>query len=426
MVNLVKGGSNAKGNFQDKRKKPVKPLSARGNTKTTPSSPTRENAAKLNTQSPTPPPASAPPTSSGGSGGTIGPASLSEKKGLIRSRLPHNQLLQGAIEGITASNDPSRDIQTLPAVTGLGIGLGAVAGEAAGLGKAGKAGRVTKQVAQSKLVAGGIEKLLEVGKYSRPGAWSKYADDALQAAQNAGRSGSLSKVTTNSKVIAQTKKILQNKFSKKVMLGAGAWAGAVFLGKWGQAESSEPMKIYKNKYLVPYAMETGDWSYVDEANEIADELIDQEWWKDVALWSPISPFVGIPLKIKGAAAALRVEKKWEADIKIQQETGESDDDKYARIRQEQLDADKAAVDYFNQERKKMLEFQRQAEVDARNADAVFWAKERRKQDKLEEKEREAIADFWSAYHKQEQDFINANRASDWNYGSSSLNFGLLK
>ena len=66
----------------------------------------------------------------------------------------------------------------------------------------------------------------------------------------------------------------------------------------------------------------------------------------------------------------------------------------------------------------MIEWQREAEINARLEDAAFWAKEAARQRELEEKDREAIADFWEAYRKQAQKYTEDTRPS-------KLNFGLL-
>ncbi|MCK5021066.1 MAG: hypothetical protein KAS32_28905, partial [Candidatus Peribacteraceae bacterium] len=86
--------------------------------------------------------------------------------------------------------------------------------------------------------------------------------------------------------------------------------------------------------------------------------------------------------------------------------------------QQQADQDNATVDYYNSERIKMLKWQREAEIQGRNEDAAFWAKERAKQRKLEEEDRKAIADFWFAYKKRLQELYEESRPSN-------LKFGLL-
>lgn len=237
-------------------------------------------------------------------------------------------------------------------------------------------------------------------------------NNVLKYGQKAG------KANVNTKTVKMVKKIFSSKFSQKALAWAGAWAGAVFLGKWGQAEAPEPLGITMNSMLIPNAQKTGDWSLVNEAQAARDEILDLNWWEKVALWSPISPAIGIPAKIKGAITAAKVQDKLIDDLKIQQETGESDDDKWARIREEQSSQDKEAINYYNQQRKLMVEWERDAEVNARNDDAAFWAEQRAKQAELEAADRKAIADFWTAYRKQA-----AKLAAD--NSPSKLNFGLI-
>ena len=224
----------------------------------------------------------------------------------------------------------------------------------------------------------------------------------------------VSEVNLNPKTVQQTTSILKKFFSPKTLALVGAWAGAVFLGKWGQAESKEPLEIIMGKELIPNAQKTNDWSLVKEAQAARDEILDLAWWEEVALWSPISPLIGIPKKIEGAIAAAKISDKLIEDL----QTGESDDDRWARLRQEQATQEKANIDYYNAERKKLLEWEQEAQAAQRKKDAAFWAKERAKQRQLEEKDRKAIADFWTNYRKEMQKLADNNRPSN-------LNFGLL-
>ncbi len=107
-----------------------------------------------------------------------------------------------------------------------------------------------------------------------------------------------------------------------------------------------------------------------------------------------------------------------ANERIAQETGESTDDKWARIREQEATDDKAAIDYYNEQRKLQVQWEREAEKAGRNADAAFWRKEKEKQAKMEAEDRQAIADFWIAYRKEALKIANDNRPSN-------LNFGLL-
>jgi len=280
------------------------------------------------------------------------------------------------------------------------------------LGIAGLSGAAAAAAGKATTAAQSLAKVAKVGFSPNPVGLSA---EATKIASGVAR---VTEVATNTKTLAQTNSILSKVFSTKALVLVGGWASAVFLGKWGQAESTEPLSIEINKYLIPYAMETGDWSAVEEAQAARDEILNLEWWEQVGLWSPISPFIGIPKKIKGAIAGATAHDRIISDLKQQQETGESNDDKWERIRTEQADQDQAAIDYYNIERMKMVNFEREAKAAQRNEDAAFWAKEREKQAEFEKKDREAIADFWFEYRKRIQEINDNSRPSN-------LNFGLL-
>lgn len=244
----------------------------------------------------------------------------------------------------------------------------------------------------------------------------------------------------STKTVRITVSSLAKVFSKKAMVFYGAWAGAVALGKWGQAESIEAFTFPSDKFYTPEAMRTGDWSLVDASDKAAREMADLSTWQKVGLWSPLSPFIGIPKKITSVAGAQVIREKFHDDQKEKQAKGTSEADFWKNKAIEEAAQDKAAVDYFNNERKKMLAFeieakraaaeaadraykegrkeQRAAEVKARNDDAAYWAEQRAKQRELEAEDRKAIADFWIAYRKLAQKISDNNRPSN-------LKFGLL-
>ena len=102
--------------------------------------------------------------------------------------------------------------------------------------------------------------------------------------------------------------------------------------------------------------------------------------------------------------------------RIKEENGESDRDYWDRVREEEIAADKASVDYYNEQKKLMVEWEREAAIQARNEDAAFWRKEQERTRELEAKERKAIADFWTAYRKLEQKAQEERRPSNLNFG----------
>ena len=226
------------------------------------------------------------------------------------------------------------------------------------------------------------------------------------------------KIATNAKTIKQTKNILSTFFSKKALVVYGAWASAVTIGKWGFAEAAEGITFPTSKFLIPEAERTGDWTAVNEANALAEEITDISIWEKIALWTPLSPFIGIPKKIRGAAAGVEILNKYSEDQKVKQAQGETETQYWEKRREEEKEQDKMSVDYYNDERKKMVEWEREAEVAGRNADAKFWREQKEKQMKMEAEDRQAIAEFWMAYRKEAQKIAENNRPSN-------LNFGLL-
>jgi hypothetical protein len=72
--------------------------------------------------------------------------------------------------------------------------------------------------------------------------------------------------------------------------------------------------------------------------------------------------------------------------------------------------------FLNKERKKLLEWEREAAINARNEDAEFWRREREKQAEKEKQDREALAAFWEAYRKRAQKDAEDSRPSKLNFG----------
>ena len=202
--------------------------------------------------------------------------------------------------------------------------------------------------------------------------------------------------------------------------------GKVFGQFIGVEEASQTANIAARDALI-----NGNLDAYDEAAAARDEVLkDPTFWDDIASLIPFKNVLDKLEKYRNTAVtAANVYDQIAEDKRIQQETGESDDDKWKRVRKEEADQDKAAVDYYNEQRKLMVTWEieakaaaraatRSAEKKARNEDAAFWARERARQRELEAADRKAIADFWIAYRKTLLKFQSDNRPSN-------LNFGLL-
>jgi len=204
-----------------------------------------------------------------------------------------------------------------------------------------------------------------------------------------------------------------SKYSNQLLVAAGL----TFMGLWAKKEAPEPITYAMGKALTE-AKNTGDWTNYDEAAAQRDEIINSPIWEELMSYTPISPLINIPKAIDGIAAGAKVMDQVAADIKTQQETGESEADKWARVKEHEAQMDRDNIDYYNEKRKEQLIWEQEAKAANRSKEAAFWAKERAKQRALEAADRQAIADFWIAYRKEALKIQENSRPS-------KLNFGLL-
>ncbi len=237
----------------------------------------------------------------------------------------------------------------------------------------------------------------------------------------------LGETSVNPKTVGLVNKIISNRFSVAAIGFGGAWASSVMLGKWGQAESAEPFKFVIDD-LSEMAQETGDWSLVNEARVSRQELLDSKTWEDIALWSPISAFVGVPKKIKGVLEAATYHDKALDYLEEQSVSGESDDEMWQRIFaerdakrvQDRLD-DEA---YYN----RIAEQRAEAEAAKRAEDAKYWADILAKRDADALAKREADEKYWSNVFKNIEESKRKESVvpGDSSYEPpSNLKFGLI-
>jgi hypothetical protein len=167
------------------------------------------------------------------------------------------------------------------------------------------------------------------------------------------------------------------------------------------------------------AQRTGDYTLFNEAMALETSVLSDEeiWGNGVKQWIPYKNSIdGIDSWRETQIAANGIWQKMANDA--QNFSEETFEQTQTRMRKEKVEMETGLVDYYNQERKKMVEWEREAQVAGRNEDAAFWRKERAKQREMEKKDREAIAKFWLDYQKLKQKLQDDNRPS-------SLNFGLF-
>ena len=207
------------------------------------------------------------------------------------------------------------------------------------------------------------------------------------------------KVGANVKELELVNTIFRHKLSIAALMAGGTWLGSVFMGLWGKGESAEPISMATYKYLIDYGKKTGDWSLYNEAINAAEELTDIPMWKKVLLASPLSAVEGSISKIKGAKKGVELMKKIGEDYKIQQQNKETDEEKWARIKQREMEQEKEMIDYYNEQRKLQLQWEEEAADRDMREDAAFWRKEQAKIEKLKTEQLKKQAEFWFEYRK---------------------------
>ena len=208
-------------------------------------------------------------------------------------------------------------------------------------------------------------------------------------------------------------KILKQ-FGKPALIAAsiGAIIGTYPWAEWAAGEAREIMG-----FTMTRAINSGDPEIMREAQAEQDEIFDRNVWEEIARWIPgVNIAAAFTDKMKAMLAQKAVNDKIINDEIQKIESGETDDDKWRRIKEEEAIQDKAAVGYYNEQRKLMLEWEAEANRNQRDADAEFWRKERAMQSQKEKEDREAISKFWMAYRKQMQKLADNSRPSNLNFG----------
>ena len=238
-------------------------------------------------------------------------------------------------------------------------------------------------------------------------------DESLSAATTAATfaTNSATKAKTASWLAKLAKSTTNPAFVVSTLMGA--------IGSYPFAGFIKEEALQTLGFSVKSALDNKDISGAEQAITLQKEILNPDIWSEIK--SKI-PFVNIVDQLdnfyESARLKLAVDEKVVSDLKIQIETGETSDEKWTRINQEQADQEKQSIDYYNQERKKMFAWENEAKEQQRNEDARYWAQQREKQNKLEEEERKATADFWEQYKKRAQKLADDSRPS-------KLNFGLL-
>ena len=208
----------------------------------------------------------------------------------------------------------------------------------------------------------------------------------------------------------------------KIAAGVGIATGVVSglmgaIGSYPFAGFIKEEALQTLGFATNMAINSGNVEEAENAIAMTDEVLNPNMWKDIFQKVPYANVVSSLQDFYEAAnLGNTVNKKRVEDLRIQVETGETEDAKWARLRQEQDEEEKQMIDYYNVERQKQVEWEKQASLEGRNEDARFWADQKAKQMELEAADRKAIADFWEAYRKKSQKAADENRPSKLNFG----------
>lgn len=224
----------------------------------------------------------------------------------------------------------------------------------------------------------------------------------------------------NPKAMTLTKKLLiAAGVSSSALAIAGAAAGNMFFGNWGNTEAPEPLGFTRSKTLIPYALETGDWSYVDESFAAEDELQDMTDFQKFLLKTPLAPFVGTAQKMKGIKLERDIQKRVVEDLKIMKENEESPEDFHARLREQELEEDAEDIRLYNEARDLQVARERETKLRQQEIDNTTF------DDNLK-RQRQEKADFWTEYYKEiDAATTKKPKYQSTDYTQSNLKFGLL-
>ncbi len=235
----------------------------------------------------------------------------------------------------------------------------------------------------------------------------------------------ITQTLTNPKNQALIMKVLKKLFSTKALILAGSLAGTIGLGKWAQKEAAEPI-TFAMRDVLREAQNTGDYTLYWESAAARDELTDMSKWEQILAWTPIiSPFITIPRAIKGVIQGGKILDEVARQAEIALATGESEDEKWARIeveRKASKEAERIADEAYYKQVQKDIE---NAKAEAREEDERYWAKVLREREEFEKVKREAEELYWADVRRANDRLRVEEQNSYEDYGRSNLDFGLL-
>ena len=191
---------------------------------------------------------------------------------------------------------------------------------------------------------------------------------------------------------------------------------SISFGKFQITEALQTLSIARWQ-----AVDSGNDDMVAGLDQLQREILNPEGWDKLLRNIPFATNIEAAARnVEAANANMDVFDTIINNKRAAREQGieENSTEYWNLIREQQAQMERDLIDYYNDERKKLVAWEVAARNDQLEEEAEFWAAEREKQRKLEEEDRKAIAAFWLEYRKQIQQMQEDSRPS-------KLNFGLL-
>ena len=286
----------------------------------------------------------------------------------------------------------------------------------------------TQRAAQGKLPLS-QEQYQDIGKNM---AWNAFTGIGLAAAlkmysaTNAalvvGTKGLIAGATGTAGTIAvngATKTTTTSMFAKMGMSLPAAGLAVSVLGSYPFAGFILEEALQTLGFGTSSAIKLGNLELAEQAIALNEEFLNPDIFDQIKQKVPfLNVLHSLDNFYNAAKMKMAIDRMIIDDMRLQQQTGETEEEKLSRHRQEKLDMEKASVDYYVSEQKKLMEWERDAKRDEREDYARFWKEYRLEMMELERREREAIRTFWLEYRKEMQKMYDDSRPS-------TLKFGLL-
>lgn len=347
-----------------------------------PLAPTIENAARLQQAQP-----QATPNQFGATG--ISEATPGQRAALTPVGGAVSQFAGGAL-GLQDPAGRSLASQSTASILGTlaGIGLSLV-----GVGS----------IASIKIPTTAVSRSLQIGK----------------AGKAAVATSSAKAIATNTKTTKQTASWLSRLARSARSPGLVAAALIPIIGSYPFAGFIKEEALQTLSLGVGAALRNNDLDGAQTAIDFQNELLNPTLWDSIYAGVP---FVNVLVNLKDFNEAARIksaiDQKTVNDLRTKAETGESDDEFYARIIREREERDVAEKEADNVYWANVTTQRTAAKVAGRVEDEAYWNRIMAEREADEAAKRKANEDYWAAYWR------NIQKMRD-DSAPSKLNFGLL-